>query len=338
MQGNSPYLFMTDIDNPRCGLLTADGLCEAHARYGVDYTPLTCQSFPRMLEETSALRMESASPACPVIARRVLFGATDLPLFIRTTLEEKIKPADENEGMDLLLTDALDGLMQENQFPIGVRLFWLAERVATWHSKSKMEAKTQATLDLAPHDLRQQLEWIDARRRQGDLRPDPVIAGSFWNTLYQLGHARGLLPELDKRKSALFAGLRGLPPDRRRFYAGVYAELLVYREKTLFTRQDWYPPAANRLLQLLFLNTGFPWQPSLGDLRMSFVHAVILYALIHFRLWLGADEAAKDAEALVEATYRTGRAFGHNTLILERIRENPALLQLDRYHHTLLDL
>ena len=332
MQGGSTKLFMTDIENPRCGLLTADGLCEAHARHGVDYTPLTCRSFPGMLEVTRVMSMESASPACPVIARRVVLGATELPLFTRTPSEEIIESQDADDPADLLLTDAFDHLIQENQFPIGVRLFWLAGQVASWRPNTKTK------LDLAPPDLHQQLELLDVRRQEHSLRPDPVIAGSFWNTLYQLGHARGLLPELDARKSALFAGLRGLPSDRRRFYAAVHAELSVYREKRQFARQAWYPFAANRLLHLLFLNAGFPWQPSLGDLRMNFVHATILYALVHLRLWLDADDAVTDAESLAQAVYLTGRAYGHNTLILEQIRANPALLQLDRYRHTLLDL
>ena len=93
-----------------------------------------------------------------------------------------------------------------------------------------------------------------------------------------------------------------------------------------------------RNIGMLLLNTGFPWQPSLGDWRLSFAHAVMLYALVHLRSWLGAAGTEVPAEAFVEAVYRSARAFGHNTLIPEQIRANPALLDLHRYHATWLDL
>lgn len=41
---------------------------------------------------------------------------------------------------------------------------------------------------------------------------------------------------------------------------------------------------------------------------------------------------------MTEAIFRTGRAFGHNTLLYSKFDINPKLLQLDRYHSTLLDL
>jgi hypothetical protein len=337
-QGTETQLLMTERESPRCGLLTADGLCEAHARYGVSFTPLTCQSFPRMQEETRVIRMQSASPACPVIARRVVFGDTGQPLFTRALPGEQTELRDRREEMALLLTGLLDRLSEENQFPAGVRLYWLAERIGPLVPGAEPDADTLAAFNPAPDALRRQLQAIASRRRDETLRPDPVIAGSFWNTLYQLGHARGLLPETGRHHSALRAGLRGLPADRRRFYAAVYAEVQAGREAATLERQDWYPPAASRLLQVLLLNTGFPWQPSLGDWRLSFAHAVMLYALVHLRSWMGAAGTEVPAEAFVEAVYRSARAFGHNTLIPEQIRANPALLDLHRYHATWLDL
>lgn len=337
-QGTGTQLFMTGRDNPRCGLLTTDGLCEAHARYGVGYTPLTCRTFPRMQEETRVIRMESASPACPVIARRVVFNDTGQPLYLRTRPEQQVEPRDSHERAALLLSGLLDCLFQENQFPVGVRLFWLAERIGPLQPGTELDEDTLAAFDLTPEAIRQQLKALDDRHRNKSLQPDPVIAGSFWNTLYQLGHARGLLPEPVSHDSALRAGLLGLPPDRRRFYASVYMEITSLRDNALLSKASWYPQAANRLLQLLLLNSGFPWQPSLGDWRLSFAHAAMLYALVQLRVWMGSRDGQLNAETLVDAVYRTGRTFGHNTLILEQIRANPALLDLHRYHVTWLDL
>jgi len=337
-QGTVTPLFMTGLDNPHCGLLTDDGLCEAHARYGVGYTPLTCQRFPRMQEETRLVRMESASPACPVIARRIVLGDTHRPLFMRTLPDEQLEHRDRGEALALLLTGQLDRLIEEHQFPVGVRLYWLAERIGPLLPNAEPDSDVLASLDPTPDNLRQQLEVIESRRRDQTLRPDPVIAGSFWNTLYQLGHSRGLLPEPGRRDSALLSGLRGLPPDRRRFYAAVYDEVSAGRKAASLAEQAWHPPATNRLLQLLLLNTGFPWQPSLADWRLSLTHAVMLYALVHLRLWLDATDKPADVEDMVEAIFRTGRAFGHNTDIPKQIRVNPALLDLHRYHATWLDL
>jgi hypothetical protein len=337
-QGASTQLFMTGRDNPHCGLLTTDGLCEVHTRYGVGYTPLTCRAFPRMQEETRVIRMESASPACPVIARRVVINDTGQPLYTRTQ-EEQVEPTDPRERAVLLLSGLLDRLFEENQFPVGVRLFWLAERIGPLQPGAELDEDTLTAFDPTPEAMRQQLKALDDRHRNASLRPDPVIAGSFWNTLYQLGHARGLLPEPVSRDSALRAGLRGLPTDRRRFYATVYAEVQAARQVAALDRLGWYRPAANRLLQLQLLNAGFPWQPSLDDYRMSFVHAVMLYALTNLQLWLNTRREPMGAEdMMVVAIYRTGRSFGHNTVILEQIRANPALMDLHRYHATWLDL
>jgi len=337
-QGTVTPLFMTGRDNPRCGLLTDDGLCEAHTRYGVGYTPLTCQRFPRMQEETRLIRMESASPACPVIARRIVLGDTHRPLFTRTLPDKQLEHRDRGEALALLLTGLLDRLIEANQYPVGVRLYWLAERIGQLPPNAEPDSDALASLDPEPDTLQQQLEVIESRRRDQTLRPDPVIAGSFWNTLYQLGHSRGLLAGPGHRNSVLFSGLRGLPSDRRHFYESVYAEVQAGRVAASLDRQGWYRPAANRLLQLLLLNTGFPWQPSLGDYRMSFAHAIMLDALTHLQVWITDSRDPIDVDVFARAVVRIGRTFGHNTLIPAHIKGNPALLQLNRYHHTLLDL
>jgi len=336
--GAHQQFFMTGRDHPRCGLLMSTGLCEAHARYGVEYTPHTCRMFPRMQEETDRIRMESASPACPVIARRVVCDDPHSSLFIRTPTMVGSGPPDLRSRPDIVLSDLLDRLVEADQFPLGVRMCWLAEKIGPWKPGTHPDPGLLARLDLPTDALHQELAKMTARTRSGALEPDPVIAGSFWNTLFQLGHHRELIPLPDEQDSALRAGLRGLPADRRRFYAAVHAELQAGRAAAALDQRAWYPAAANRLLQLNLLNAGFPWQPSLGDPRMSFVHALMLFALTHLQLWLAKEQTRVDAEAFIQAVVHTGRAFGHNTLILEQIRANPALLDLHRYHATWLDL
>lgn len=275
-EGRDATFFMTGSDNPRCGLLTAEGLCRAHARYGVEYTPRTCRDFPRMQEETPLHRVESGSPACPVIARRLVAGAP-----VTSPYTRQAPPADawDHDTADTRyrLTELLDEVMALNHYPIGLRLYYLAGLV------SGLPASGPDRSGSAPEAM---LRDLTERVGQPALQPDPFVAGSFWNTLYHLGHSRGLLPEPPAAGSALRAGLRGLPNDRRSFYAAVYAEIRGYREPAMPVLHRDFGHALNRLLHVYLMNTGFPWQPSLGDYRLSFVHAVLLFALTELRLWM----------------------------------------------------
>jgi len=336
--GTTSKLFITGSDQPRCGLLNAENLCEAHLRYGVDSTPLTCRSFPRMLEQAGAIRMESASPACPVIAQRVVVDDGTRPLFVRTPPSESSAPLQTEERIRHGLIELLSRLMQAEAIPVGIRLYWLAEQAGRWASDPGSISLLLAKLDSSDEVLLNDLASLAAHYTAGTLHADPVIAGSFWNTLYQMGHARRLLPAISRNSSALRAGLQGLPADRRGFYAAVHDEVINLRGRTSLMEQDWYPRAASRLLHLHLLNAGFPWQPSLDDYRVSFVHAVMYSALTRLSAWLDADTRPVSADLFVTAVYRTGRAFGHNTLIPAQINANPALLELDRYHAAFLDL
>lgn len=333
-------LCMTSGAKLRCGLLTPEGLCQAHARYGVDYTPLACQAFPKMQEQTTLVRMQSASTACPVIARRLVTAGATEPLFRTHSAPPQLHPLGERDRLCLAWVKHFDRLMAADTFPIGVRLYYLAASLSQPQpAMATKDTVTDIPEKILRRTLEQALDKIAKRAAQRRLKPDPVVAGSFWNTLYRLGQIRELWPEWPAKHSALTHELPRLAADRRRHYADIYREIAGLRGRTRPAWQHWHRRDANRLLHVLLVNTGFPWQPSLENYAFSFVHGMILFALTSLRLWMVAATGARiDAGALSECVYRTGRAFGHNTLIPAQIQANPALLDLHRYHSAFLDL
>jgi len=337
VSGDTHKLFMTGRDRPRCGLLNSENLCDAHARYGVESTPLTCRSFPRMQELAGTIRMESASPACPVIAQRIVTEDRSTPLFRRTPRVEAGEVASEEAISRIGLTDLQDRLMHLDEVPIGIRVYWLAGQVSLWSADPALIPARLAALNNPPEALHKELREVASRVESGSLRADPVIAGSFWNTIFQLGYSRQLFPDFKQHGSTLGAGLHGLPGDRRGFYLAVYDEVMGLRNHSALKQQSWFAATSGRLLHLHLLNAGFPWQPSLGDDRLSFAHAIIFYSLAFLAHWLVPDKAPASTDSFIRAVYRTGRAFGHNTLIPSQINANPALLDLGRYHATFLD-
>ncbi len=52
----------------RCPFLNKMNLCDIHASYGVEYTPLTCRMFPRFINNYGSLTETGMSFSCPVAA------------------------------------------------------------------------------------------------------------------------------------------------------------------------------------------------------------------------------------------------------------------------------
>lgn len=332
--GLTPTLCMTTANDLRCGLLTPGGLCQAHARYGVHYTPLACQAFPKIQEDTTLIRMESASTACPVIARRIVCADETKPYLRTFGPPTLLDQANDRERERLARSEHFNRLMAAEAFALGVRLYYLADNLS--QPLPAMNPASPSPGDSLLPEEERMLRELSNRVEQRSLKPDPSVAGSFWNTLYQLGEMRELWPQSSMKSSALMRELPRLPADRRRYYADVYAEISELRERA---QPAWHRQASGRLLHVHLVNAGFPWQPSLDNYAFSFVHGVILFALTSLRLWIAAAAGANlDAETFIECVYRTGRAFGHNTLIPAQIQANPALLNLQRYHATFLDL
>lgn len=336
-RGGQPMNLLRYRQNNSCMLLETNGLCSAQARHGEEYIPIACRLHPRMKEESARYRVSSASLSCPEIARRVIFPGELAPVIVKTTADIPTLGTPNADVASYLLSELVDTVISAPSYPISVRLYFLAETVAHIGNPSNVSHADIETLASLHQNCHEELKKVHARIQERRIAPDPAISGSLWNTLFQLGRARGLLPDPPAHESALLAGLASLPTDRRRYYRDVYAEIEGYRLAAL----PWIEqsnPGLMRYLQAQMLNSGFPWQPSRDSYIATYLNAILPFAITMLRLWLMVASGNIRDNLLVECVYGTGRAFSHNTLIYGHLRDNPALLEIGRYHASFVDL
>lgn len=323
-------------ENGCCRLLADDGLCSVQVRYGADFMPSVCHTYPRSASESQMHALATASLSCPEIARLVLFAPGNQPVFRKSGPAPVPHPVSE-DTIRYALTELLDRVMVEPRFSVAARVYYLADFITRMSRLSIQGQLNATTLGRAAAAYKQDLYQIGVGIKERRLRPDPAVAGSFWLTLARIGHRLDLLPELE-RSAALAVKPAPAPEERTAQYTAAHAEIMRLRNAA-HPRLVSHEPRFARYLHATLMYHGFPWNPAVDNYIASLMRALVPFALARLRLWLiAAHRGTLTDNDVLEAAYIVERRISHSKRVLAILDANPELLELDRYHTTFVDL
>lgn len=335
VRNGETLLLMRADEKKCCPLLSADGLCSLQIRHGIDYMPAICLSYPRSASETRVHAISLASLSCPEIARRVLFPAADQPVFRKSPARVSLYPEAE-DSIRHTLTELVDHVMAEVKYPVATRVYYLGDFITRMSRLSMQQQLNPTTLNQAAANFKQDLYQTGVAIKEKRLRPDPAVAGSFWHSLFRIGRSLDLVPE-PATPTALGTALVESPAERAAQYTAAYTDVSRLRRAALPQLQS-YESHFVRYLHVALFHSGFPWQPVDGNYIASLIRALLPFALVRLRLWIIAERGALGDADVLDAVYKIERAISHSKWVLKMLDANPELLELDRYHTTLVDL
>jgi Fe-S-cluster containining protein len=320
-----------------CVHLDADNLCTIQRSLGEHMLPQTCRTYPRVLHERNGVNVTAATPSCPEIARLVVLGRLPEVRPVDDTPASAISAADP---VAAYLLDTLSATLAQGKFPLRVKIVYLGRTLCRLAAMSARDQLGEQDLAALRGTLKQEMFDINVTVKNQRLRPDPAVAGAFWNMLLRLADTRELLgPEARAQAGRRLPGLS----DSRNKTAGelsaAYDELSTLHAEAHARPGAELDSALHNYLLVSLLSRGFPLNPVGGNFVASFLSGIIAFSLVQLQSWLLTPvRGALEAGELVELIYRTERRIGHNTLIYRHLEQNPELLHLDRYLDCLIDI
>lgn len=160
----SAYALMVLQDNGKgsrdCSMLSSEGLCKVHGRYGEEYLSDTCASYPRLNMRIGNRGEVVGSTSCPEIARLVLLAedSTEVVPADPVTVNRGVLVGvlEQNEPENYYKTfysvrGVLLGLARAKQYPISSRLLFLsffADKARDWLRKKEETFDSQGLFNL----------------------------------------------------------------------------------------------------------------------------------------------------------------------------------------------
>lgn len=175
-----------------CYFFNADKLCEVQVRYGHSYIPSVCREFPRVSIKSPHRIYKTASFSCPEIVRLVLFECTEESLYVKSESKDEVSGGipDNNAMLNYRLDEFVNGVLDLDKFPLGVRIFYIAHVFGDIFSHTSQSPISISDIDQLIKQTKNNLYDLNLAVKQGKLKPDPVTAGSFWKVVYSLAKSR----------------------------------------------------------------------------------------------------------------------------------------------------
>lgn len=324
----------------RCPHLTTDMLCGLQVRHGGDFLSDVCRTYPRIRTANTVRTFSSASLSCPEIARLVLFPTSAEPVFRQTTDTgpDAERAAVMSDPIAYYLDNFTREVLDQTKYPLRVRIVFLARQLMQLAKESDEGKLTTQGLQNMYRTLRDGLYETNRAIKSSTLRPDPLVAGAFWNAIY--GVSRPLFDSTiaDIGSTELLEALRSNAPVAEEKYRKIYEAMLRAREAARPILTD-HAPAFERYFAALLMNHGFPWNPATGNHVATFISTIFPFATTWLFLWLlVASGKSIGQEDIVTAVYRADRTLTHSDKIPNLLDSKRDALRLDTYYHCLVHL
>ena len=341
---DTQHILLKKDNNKKCPHLAEDGLCLIHARHGPDYLGTICREYPRVCRERGTTRVKTASLSCPEIARQVLSAGNDQALFRRSpeqathhnvTLDHPWTP----DGISDALDDWTGQVLAQRKFPLNIRLYYLSDVLCQLAELAQEGRADMTSITRLCGQYKRKLYDTNLAVKQHRLAVDPVIAGSFWQFIYQAGQQLYTAKQYENIKdSPLLKTLSNGNAHDTAHYKSLY-ELIQQHRNQARTIIHAFDTAFENYILALFRYNGFPWHPTSGNYVATFIRCLIPFALTQLTLWMTAAETGQlNEEDIHNTVYRVERTVGHGPGIYEELERNQSLLRLDHYAHTLVEI
>lgn len=326
----------------RCAHLDAGNLCRVHAELGHEYLPEVCRSFPRIHDQTALVHFQSATLACPEIARLVMFGDHSTPTFkisepgAADRLPSQARPAARDRLPPWLATFSQETLAHR-KYPLNIRLVHLARILGELSSLDATGGVSAAVLDKMTRGLKTALYDLNLAVKNGRFAPAAFTAGSYWRSIYAQGKTLVQSLGIDSAASPLLQALESGTPDKARKYGSIYEAVRRSRRRAADALKP-YDLAFERCLSVSLMNHGFPWNPRHGNYIAAFLHTTTVFALVRLALWLQAGDGRDMTPARISETVYKAERHLPPSGIYAYLDAHPDSLRIEQYFPCLIDL
>lgn len=283
--------------NGDCAFLNADGLCRMYKNMGEEHLCMTCDLYPRHMEEFPGVREYSLSVSCPVAAKQLIEQSSPLSFTVEEDNLEEDTYEDFNEPLYHLLT-----IYRERVLEI------LKNRSVSYNTRAA------AVISL----MRKAQEKID----EGDMI-DPVFSGPI--------KYPSVSAPFETASKDLFLLLYELEPLRSEFRTfTVYAESVLFEENSLDNLEkafeekhpDWEIYCEQIAYYFIFTYMcGAVYDDYVFSMACQAIYNAYMIKLLWIAKWNNA-ETPLDSTELSTILYQYSRELEHSTdnmILLEQL-------------------
>jgi len=331
---------ITIKDDGNCYHLDDQGLCRIQTDLGAENLPGNCNIFPHQHYQSDSTSIHSASMACTEIARLVIEN-TDTDIFIEGDIND-VNLNQLGKGKNTL-ENYLDKwcrlVMQTPDVPASVKLYYIGKAINDLNAYAENdELDEKIVTEICKnyqHHLRDILTAVDSKK----LSVEPVSAGWFWDVIYNFSKKTftALSGHYDLADPIITLNI----PSQKRSeqdFKNLYTQVstLLAETRPLFADLQ---PGLNQYLKTLFVNMGFPWNPIGGNFIASYIKSVFHFASTWYLLALVAQaKGSLTPQDLARVIYYVERDYFHDPKVVNTMKKNPALFNVENYLSSLLDL
>ncbi len=331
---------ITKKENGNCYHLNDRGLCKIQIELGAENLPAICNNFPRSHYQSDSTSIQSASLACPEIAR-LMIENTDTNIFIEGDVND-VNLNHIGNGDDSL-ENYLDKwsrlVMQATNVPVSVKLYYLGKVINDLNAYAENDELDEKIVTEICNNYQHHLRDILTAVNNKKLDINPVSAGWFWDVIYNF--SKKTFTNLSKHYDLVDPVITLNIPSQKKSeqnFKDLYTQVntLLAETRPLFAELQ---PGLNQYLKTLFINMGFPWNPIGGNFIASYIKSVFHFASTWYLLALVAQaKGSLEPQDLARVIYHVERDYFHDPKVATTMKKNPALFNIENYLTSLLDL
>lgn len=337
--GNVELTVATKENSADCLFLRQDRLCSIHAELGAEFLPAICRDYPRSRATPPGREIVYATLSCPEICRLVLFDDAK-PVFRRVKGDGCDVPAEANERVALFLHDLLGDLLSAQEYPLNLRLVYLARVLSEIMRLSEMRQLSNRVLGNIAARFKENMQGLTMAVQNGQFATKPINGLNMWDFLregtlrFKLFEECGLPDDMPILQFAIRADTDA---EAKSLF---YRELMSHRQRNRKQLRQ-HERAFARYLESRLVSQGFPYayHAYQQNFIASFLASVCPLAIIQMLLWLRISLVPQLTEnEIVDIVVRVEENFFHNDALLKALGKSPLLLRIGGYHDWFLEV
>lgn len=328
---------MRSDDEKLCSAYNENGLCNIQMKYGHEYLSSVCRSFPRLNFENDYKAYSSASFACPAVVDVALFSDSS-PLISECEQREHTDKADAGDKLLHMMDTVIEDILNKSNYSLGTALFLISDLFTKLIAMSNSGELSENIILEIQGSTETFLSDISAAVKKGRLQPNPVTSGSFWKSVYELCESRGIEQSYLYKKPIRLRKEIEQCDDSFASFSRIYAIVKKLRKKANKQLKQQYASILRKYIRILFINKGFPLAPK-HPLDLVLVDTMVNACVLQLLIWIEVDKNEKLTDRfLKDCIVEVDRKCVLYDGIIKGLKENPHMLQIEKYCNSFLDL
>lgn len=316
-----------------CYHMSESGFCSIHDNDSNSLQPDVCRSYPRWQPQNEVMQVKTLNLSCPEVARLAFQNTSPRILETSKLLRRWLQQGQDKEGhftsQEAYMLRMLHLVWGKKEFPHAVRLTFLAKLII-YIIKSAEEVEIgPAFFDDIFANSGKLLRDFAKDVASGVVMAKADQSAQIWRSCFEL--VRQKMPDIIPDTSRFVALLKS--DDEQGFYKLIQS--LNDKHGPVFRDLE---ASFDRYLEISFMNKNFPTNPYWGNYVASFLNVIIPLYCIKMGLYVLLDEKGTlTQQDLIDVTYRVERRVQQD-LIYGQLTDSPAMLRIDLYYESFLEL